>query len=48
MSANPVRGAYPALFGDADEDGQVTIPDATEIRRWLAGDSTHENIGKPI
>jgi hypothetical protein len=36
------------ILGDADEDGSVTIVDATAIQRHLAHLPTNENIGQPI
>ena len=32
---------------DADEDGLVTIMDATCIQRWLANLTSNDHIGKP-
>ena len=37
-----------ALLGDVDDDGEVTIFDATAIQRWLVGLPANENIGKAV
>ena len=36
------------ILGDSDEDGIVSILDATAIQRYLAGYQTNPNIGKEI
>ena len=33
---------------DADEDGEVTVIDATCIQRWIIGKTARLNIGKPV
>ena len=36
------------ILGDSDEDGVISILDATAIQRYLAGYKTNPNIGKEI
>lgn len=33
---------------DTDEDGELTIIDATYIQRWLAALPSNDKIGEPI
>lgn len=37
---------YIEAAADADQDGSVTIIDATAIQRWLVQLPSNENIGK--
>ena len=36
------------ILGDIDQDGEITIMDATFIQRWLADLPSNDSIGKPM